>query len=240
MYMGLISAVSGTRNMKSQLRTADRYATLLEVNRAAVHECGVNEIFGGMCSAVRKVIPYDRVGLSLYAPETRALKLAATQGCGPESFYRIGLTLDCAETHHGWVFQHRKPLLRRDLNREVQFKVEEYNVQEGIRSYCAVPLVVRGESLGVMIVLSSRANQYSEGHAEFLQEISNQLVLALKSLMPSCPKHLHSKLLCPRCIASGGGKKTASIHGSQLSEWGKQGGRGRKKAAGGFTGEVLS
>jgi hypothetical protein len=148
--------------------------------------------------------------------------------------------MHCRETHHGWVFQHRKPLLRRDLQREVQFQAEQNNVIEGIRSYCAVPLIVRDESLGVFIILSSRKNQYSEGHAEFLQEVSNHLALALKSLMPSCPKHLHSKLLCPRCIASGGGKKTAAIHSSQLSEWGKQGGRGRKKPAGGFTGEVLS
>ena len=33
-------------------------------------------------------MPFDRAGLSLYAPEQDALKLVAHDGCGPDSFYR--------------------------------------------------------------------------------------------------------------------------------------------------------
>jgi formate hydrogenlyase transcriptional activator len=215
--------------MATQLRTTQRYATILEVNRAAITEPGISELFRGACDALKKVLPYDRVGLSLYAPQDGALKLAAAYGCSPDSFYHAGLMLDCKESHHGWVFQHKKAIVRRDLQRELQFQVEQHNVREGIRSYCAVPLVVRGESLGVMIILSSQKNRYSAEHADFLQEVSNQLALAVKSLMPSCPKHLCANLICPRCIAAAGGRATAARHKEQLSEWGRQGGRGRKK-----------
>lgn len=218
------------REMTVRLRTADRYATILEVNRAAITEPGINEIFHGTCGAVKKVIPYDRMGLSLYAPDARVLKLVAATGCAPDSYYRVGLTMDCKETHHGWVFQHKKAILRRDLQREIEFEIEQHNVMEGIRSYCAVPLIIRGESVGVMIVLSSQKDRYSKLHAEFLQEVSDQLVLAIKSLMPTCLKHSHTRLVCPRCIAAGGGRTTVVKHKSQLSEWGKQGGRGRKKS----------
>jgi len=141
--------------------------------------------------------------------------------------------LDCKE-HHGWVLEHQKPIVRRNLERELEFQVEQHNVLEGIRSYCAVPLIGRGVSIGVIIILSSQKNGYSQRHAEFLQEVSGQVVLAIKSLMPFCPNHLHTKLICPRCIASGGGQATATRHKEQLSEWGKTGGRGRKKPAGGF------
>jgi formate hydrogenlyase transcriptional activator len=225
--------------MSLRLRTAQRYETILEVNQAAITQRALNEMFRGMCRAVKKVIPYDRAGLSLYAPEKGALKLAASDGCDPDSFYRVGLALDCKESHHGWVFQHQKPIVRRDLQRELEFQVEQQNVVEGIRSYCAVPLIVRRESIGVLIVLSSQKNRYSEGHAEFLQEVSDQVVLAVAALMPLCPTHPHTKLLCPRCIASGGGQTTVARYKEQLSEWGKKGGRGRKKLAGGLTKDVL-
>ena len=226
--------------MTALLTTGERYATLLKVNRAAIKESGLDEIFQATSGAVKQLIRYDRIGLSLFAPDTGALKLAATEGCEPDSFYRIGRVLDCKESHHGWVFQHKKPLLRRDLRMEMEFPTEQHNVIEGMRSYCAVPLVVRGESLGVMIILSSQRNQYSEVHAEFLQEVADQVVLAVKSLMPCCPKHILTRLICPRCIASGGGIATAARHKTQLSEWGRQGGRGRKKPAGGTKRDILS
>jgi hypothetical protein len=177
--------------------------------------------------------------LSLFAPQNGALTLAAADACGPDSFYRVGLMLDCEESHHGWVFEHQQPIVRRDLQREVKFQVEQHNVREGIRSYCAVPLIVREESIGVIIILSSQKNQYSDGHAEFLQQVSNQVVLAITSLMPFCPEHSHTRLICPRCIASGGGQTTVVRYKAQLSDWGKQGGRGRKKRAGGLKQDAL-
>src|ERR1700751_1709223 len=129
-----------------------------------------------MCGALKKVMSYDRAGLSLYAPENGALKLAATNGCSPDSFYNVGLMLDRKETHHGWVFEHQRSIVRRDLLTELQFKIEQYNVTEGIRSYCAVPLMLRGESIGVIIVLSSQKGRYSEHHAQFLREVSDHVV----------------------------------------------------------------
>jgi formate hydrogenlyase transcriptional activator len=224
--------------MTTRLRTTARYSTIREINRAAITGLDLNEIFKRMCAAVQKVIPYNRMGLSLYAPEHQALKITAAQGQGAESFYQVGLTLDCKQSHHGWVFQHQKPIVRRDLQRELEFQAEEPNVQEGIRSYCAVPLIARGESVGVMILLSSQKNSYSDSHADFLQEVSDQFVLAVKSVMPTCPQHTRTELLCPRCIASAGGQATAAKYKANLSDWGKQGGRGRKKPAGGFNPET--
>lgn len=217
----------------------ERYSTILEINRAAITELGLDEIFRSTCAAVKKLIPYDRIGLSLYAREHGALRITAAHGQGAHSFYQQGLLLDCKGSHHGWVFQHQKPIVRRDLHREVQFQAEQPNVQEGIQSYCAVPLVARGESVGVIIVLSSHRNTYSDAHAGFLQEVSDQFVLAVKSVMPTCPKHSHTKLVCPRCIASGGGQATAAKYKARLSDWGKQGGRGRKKPAGSFEDDIL-
>lgn len=220
--------------MTTRLRNTARYSTILEINRAAITGLDLNEIFKRTCRAVKKVIPYNRMGLSLYAPEQQALKITAAQGQGAKSFYQVGLTLDCKDSHHGWVFQHQKPIVRRNLQQELEFQVEQPNVEEGIRSYCAVPLIVRGDSVGVIILLSSQRNSYSAAHADFLQEISNQFVLAVKTVMPTCPQHSRTELFCPRCIASAGGQATTAKYKAYLSGWGKQGGRGRKRPASGF------
>lgn len=222
-----------TRQVSTRLGTITKYSTIREINRRAITEPGLNQIFAGTCGALRQVLPYDRMGFSLYAPEQEGLRLTAADGPGPDSFFQVGLMLDCKASHHGWVFQHQKPILRRDLRVELEFEVEQHNVDEGIRSYCAVPLIARGESVGVIISLSSQKNRYSNAHVEFLQEVSDQLVLAVKSLIPTCRNHARTKLVCPRCIASCGGQTTAARYKGRLSDWGKQGGRGRKKPVAG-------
>jgi hypothetical protein len=40
-----------------------------EIKRAAMTLPGLDQIFQGTCDAQKKVIPYDRIGLSLYAAE---------------------------------------------------------------------------------------------------------------------------------------------------------------------------
>lgn len=211
-----------------------RYLTLVEINRAAVTQPQLDKIFQLTCRAVRKFVPFDRMAFSLFRSDHSALRLTAVEGQGAQSFFQVGLNLDCENTHHGWVFQHQKPILRRDLQREVEFNIEEQNVKEGLRSYCAVPLIALGASVGVFIVLSSQRNSYSHEHAEFLREISDQFVLAIKSAIPTCRHHFHTNLVCPRCIASTGGRTTVSKYKEHLSDWGRQGGRGRKKPPAGF------
>lgn len=222
----------------ARMTTTAQYSTILGITSAAIEGHGLQEILGATAGAIRKMMPYDRMGVSLYSPEHKGLKLTAADGQGRSSFYQPGLILDTEESHHGWVFHHQKPIVRQDLARELEFRLEQPNLDEGIRSYCALPLIARGESVGVIIVLSSRKNCFCETHVNFLRQVSNQFALAVRALMPACPEHSSTKLICPRCIASGGGRTTAAKHKERLSEWGKRGGRGRKKGIGGFETEI--
>ena len=53
---------------------------------------------------------------------------------------------------------------------------------EGIQSYCVVPLVVMGNSIGTFTVWSEAKNRYSEADAELLQEVANQVALAIANM----------------------------------------------------------
>jgi formate hydrogenlyase transcriptional activator len=225
--------------MSVPLRMAARYRALLEVNTAAITQSVPEGVFRGMCDAVKRVIPYDRAGLTLYEPGEDAFELVARDGSFPDSFFRIGVMLDRKESHDGWALEHQRSIIRRDLETERQFPIEEHTLAEGLRSYCAVPLIVRGDSIGVVTRLSFRKNQYSEKHARFLQEVSNQIVLAIGTFMPHCPIHSRTRLICPKCLASSGGHATTTKYKEKLSGWGKKGGRGRKNPAGGLTNVTL-
>lgn len=45
-----------------------------------------------------------------------------------------------------------------------------------------------------------------------------------------CAIHTDTKLVCPKCMATKGGAATAAKHGNkQMQDWGKLGGRPKKK-----------
>ena len=60
------------------------------------------------------------------------------------------------------------------------------------------------------------------------QRRRSEILELLATEAPYCPKH-SVKMICPKCIASSGGRRTTTKYRDRLSSWGKMGGRGRKK-----------
>lgn len=205
-----------------------RLKALLKANEAALTKLTSEEVFVGMCRALKAVVSYDRAGLTVYEPERDCLKIAALYGRYNESSFHVGDLLDRKSTQNGWTFETRSKTIRRDLPNDSQFSSERQTAEEGYRSLCSVPLLVRGSSIGVVTLVGARKNQFSLTHAEFIQEISNQIALAISSFTARCPRHSTARLVCPRCIGAAGGKTTATKHHDALSLWGKKGGRGRR------------
>src|SRR5438093_597074 len=60
------------------------------------------------------------------------------------------------------------------------------------------------------------------------QRRRSEILGLLATEAPYCPKH-SVKTICPKYIASRGGRRTTTKYKDRLSSWGKMGGRGRKK-----------
>ncbi|HVO64009.1 MAG TPA: GAF domain-containing protein [Terriglobales bacterium] len=215
--------------MRDFVNATDRCHALLQVNKAALTFTRCADVFDGFCTATKKVLQFNRAGLMVYDPEHDNLRVAGICGNLPNSFFRLGAELNRHATPHGVALQQQRFVIRTDIRREAEFEIEQLTLAEGLHSYCAVPLILRGSSIGVVTILSYRKQAYSEQHARFLQDLANQITLAVDSFAPCCATHPRSKLMCPRCIASAGGLRTAAKHKEQLSAWGRQGGRSKRR-----------
>jgi len=214
--------------MSLQTSLAHRYRSLLKVNQIALTTSTPQSLFQGLCAVLKDIVPYDRAGLSLYDADQGGLRIVGIHGPHDGSVFTVGRVLSRKDTQTGWVFEHKTTLFRRDLEKEFRFVSDQRIVDEGYRSICSVPLVVWGSSIGVLSIIGSRRNQLTRSHAEAVEQMSNQIALAISSILPRCASHSDTKLVCPRCIGAAGGKTTASKHRDDLSNWGKKGGRGRK------------
>jgi transcriptional regulator with GAF, ATPase, and Fis domain len=161
---------------------ADRFRTLLEINNAVISNLTQESLFQAIAQALRRVIPIARTAIFLHDPQKDVLRLSMLEATLPSAYFSVGLEMPPAGSHVGWVFQHRQPLHRRDLEEERQFPMEDRAYGDGVRSYVIVPLVVRERCIGTLAVASTKPNQYSETDASFLQEAANQIALAVENM----------------------------------------------------------
>ena len=163
-------------------RAAERYRTLLEINNAIVTHLTPEALLHSVSETLRRIIPFSGAALTLYVPNTRSFRYFAMEGAIPSEHFRIGVEFNRQQTISGWVFDHQRPVVRRDLEKEQQYPNDSRLIAQGIYSDCIVPLIIGGKSIGTLNVGSTDKNQYSEATMETLQEIANQVALAVANM----------------------------------------------------------
>jgi formate hydrogenlyase transcriptional activator len=167
---------------ESLRKSEQRQRILLEINNAIITNLTQEALHHAICEALRTVLPVDRASLTLYQPERDTLRVIALERDWDLDFFRVGTEMNRMDSHHGWVFNHQRPLLRRDLATEWQYPIEQRLLDTGLRSFCIAPLILEGKSIGTLGIGSDRANQYSAADAEFLCEIAGQVALAAANM----------------------------------------------------------
>jgi formate hydrogenlyase transcriptional activator len=163
-------------------RTAARYRTLLEINNAIITHLTQEGLFRSVFAILQTIIPFDRAAFTLYNPANETFRYLAIDGTLPSEFFREGVEFHRTASMSARVFDEQRPVLRRDLEREQEYPNDRRLVAEGIKADCLVPLIVAGRSLGTLNVASLTRNQYSADDMQLLQDIGNQVALAVANM----------------------------------------------------------
>jgi formate hydrogenlyase transcriptional activator len=181
--MALSEDISERKRAEEALRKSEeRSRTLLEINNAIIANLTQEALLHAVSESLRRVVPFDRASLSLYVPEKETFRLLAMESEFQWDHLRVGVEYRRGEGILTWVFDHQQPVLRRDLEKEQEYPNDRRHLADGIYSYCVVPLIIRGKSIGTLNVGSRTRNQYSEADLEFLQEVANQVAPAVENM----------------------------------------------------------
>jgi len=175
-------AEAALRGTEARLEAAHRYRALLEINNAVITHLTQEALCHAVAEALRAVVPFDVVAFTLYQPDKGTFRLASIENQPRGDFFRTGQEFERSETVSAWVFDHQRPAVRRDLETEQEYSNDRRLIAEGILSYCVVPLISRGKSIGTLNVGSKTKNRYSDADAAFLQEVANQVALAVENM----------------------------------------------------------
>ena len=184
-----IFAARGGAELKRKLaeealrKSEQRLRVILDINNAIVTKLTRDELFAAIAAAVGRAVPFDRLALSRYDPKTDSLQIVTYAGPYQRADYSpVGRLLALTDSPAGLAFLHHKPVIRRDLETERPTSSEERAYAHGFRSICALPLIVRGISIGALTVGSLMRCQYSEADGDFLMEVANQIAIAVDNM----------------------------------------------------------
>jgi len=168
---------------KALRNSEERSRTLLEINNAIITNLTQEALFVSAYEAIRRVIPFDCAAFLLYLPDRKTLKLLSMDSDTESDFFVVGKEYDLKEAAtSAWVLDHQQAVVRGDLQKEQESPGDRRLVAEGIQSYCVTPLVAMGSSIGTFTVWSKTKNRYSEADRELLQEVANQVALAIANM----------------------------------------------------------
>jgi formate hydrogenlyase transcriptional activator len=163
-------------------KSEEKNRILLQINNAIITNLTQQALLHSISEALRPVFPFDRCAITLYQPERDSFRFLAVEGELHSDYFKTGMEFTRDETCGSWVFEHLRPLVRHDLKKEQQYLNERRLAEEGVQSMCVVPLAFQGKCIGLLSVVSRQRDRYSDEDAAFLQEVANQVALAVQNM----------------------------------------------------------
>ena len=110
----------------------------------------------------------------LYEPVRQAIRLHVLMADLPAKI-RTGMDFPVEDSIAGWVWERQQPLT---INTEAETRFPEFAralLEAGIRSFCAVPLMIGNRRIGVLGLASSKPAAFRHFNLQYMQRSSPEL-----------------------------------------------------------------
>lgn len=162
----LMTVIAGSR-AAARAGKASAIDVLYEMSRVVQTIEEPTEALRQMLVQMREGIPFENATLFVTDRATQKLEPVASVG---EPIDLIGhVHFDRGKGFSSWVAQQRKPVLLNDLHREGG------TAAPSVRSFLSVPIVLQGESMGVINLSHSRPEAFDEESQKLLSLMGHQI-----------------------------------------------------------------
>jgi hypothetical protein len=173
----------GYRHASAIERYAERLATMREINKGILGVLSAHapaETAYAALGRIRRLMACKRGDVVLFdfAAQTFTRLVMDLNG---ETEMQVGQSYplaafgDLGPLQRGEIMKADDLTLRQDLS-----DLDRQLLQEGIRSYIRVPLMVKGELIGSLNLASDRPRFFSKEHIEVASEVADQLAIAIR------------------------------------------------------------
>ena len=162
---------------------SDRLKLLLDMTNALVSNLECRDVLRAVSASIRKVMHCDAVGV--WVPDSEQVHLRQLAMDFPESkgFFREDWQLPVEGSELGRVFKTGEPVVVRTRAGSMSDWSTPMVDAEAIDSGCALPLISRGRTLGVLTLASRVENSVSGEDVDFLMRAAGQVAIAIDNAL---------------------------------------------------------
>src|SRR5499426_3116189 len=166
-------------------RLNSRYQALLEISEAIAVHRNLNELFQDLAQRLPRIVPFDFINLVLHDPALEVMRLHTV--VVPEtSTIKPGLELPIDQSPAGLVWQSQQAFTAdvEDAATESRFpRLTPLLRENGVQSYCVVPLTTALRRLGAMGFGSLHRRVYAEVEVNFMRQVARQVAVAVDNVL---------------------------------------------------------
>jgi formate hydrogenlyase transcriptional activator len=161
----------------------DRLRLLLEVSESIASHRELEELFRDLARRLPQVVPFDYINVVLHEADRDVMRLRFLVTSKPSTI-SPGLELPVDESAGGLVWKTQRPLTVNDIMQERRFpKLTSMLRENGVQSFCVVPLTTAQRRLGAMGFGSLQRRDYREAEINFIQQVAKQVAVAVDNAL---------------------------------------------------------
>jgi len=178
-------AVDNVLHHQDLVHDRDRLRLLLEVTESIASHRDLEELLQDLAQRLPSIVPFDYINVVLHEPTRGVMRLWLLVASVPSTI-SPGLEMPVEESPGGWVWTHQQPLTVNDLSLEHRFpKLMSILRENGVNSFCAVPLTTAQRRLGAMGFGSLQLRTYQDADLQFMQQVAKQVAVAIDNAFNS-------------------------------------------------------
>src|SRR6202047_2160180 len=167
---------------RPELQTeSDRLKLLLDLTNTLVSNLECRDLLRTVSASIQQVMHCDTVGVWLPDREQVYLRQLAMDFPESKGFIREDLLHPVEGSLLGRVFKTGKPFVLGVMSEEVAPEESPEARAEALESGCALPLISRGRTLGVLTLGSRVENSIRPEDVDFLVRAAGQLAIAIEN-----------------------------------------------------------
>jgi len=162
-----------------QLREQDREITLINrLTTIITSSVSIQGIFDGFAHELKKVVDLDWAAVGLIDGDE--LCISALSGTIVSPWQREE-RIPLRGTGTEYVCRERKALYEADVARYHRFWTGDHYLQQGIRSIVYLPLTIKEQSIGSLVLASLKPNAYSNRQIRLLEQVALQIATPIEN-----------------------------------------------------------
>ncbi|MCL2661512.1 MAG: SpoIIE family protein phosphatase [Acidobacteriaceae bacterium] len=169
----MASAIENARLYTRVSRQAQTLIVLNEISREITSILDLDDLLERIGLLLKRVVDYQMFSILLWNERTHLFEYRFTSRYGEQVVRKEGLAT--GEGIIGSAAQQRQPVLVPDVRKDARY----LGVNPETRSELALPLIHKGQVMGVMALEHTRVNYYNDDHLRTLATLAAQVAISI-------------------------------------------------------------